>query len=48
MRSNNTTPTSEYVKKEFNSTLKYVAMATPTQHYSCHRLCSGILKEELS
>ena len=27
-RSNNTPPTSAHVKKEFNSTLKYAAMAT--------------------
>ena len=32
-RFNNTAATSTQVKKESNSTLKYVAMATPTQQY---------------
>ena len=39
MKSNNPTPTSAYVKKKSNSTLKYATMATPTQQYSFKQGC---------
>ena len=38
-RCNNVTPTSAHVKKIFNSTLKYAAMATSTQQCSYKQGC---------
>ena len=38
-RSNNTTPTSSQVKKESNFTLKYAALATPTQQHRYKQGC---------
>ena len=45
--SNNATPTSAYLEKKSNSTLKYGAMAIPTQQYSYKQVVEAESPESL-